>query len=391
MAHKEIAAFEDLATQIFDFAESFPRLADLGVEPLRGAPGERGALLLQGPLKMLQTVVMVTVNGKAQGVADRFKALLSRSKWVAADAVDGALAGSFTPQPTRPWMSGAEGLKERLREHDPATQFVLLLVAEGLNGGCCQHGTVSGIAAVEDRGPCAFVLDHGRSRTGKRPGFNYSGSLRPARVTPARPVPDAIAKPDYFSDGNPAAEAAHPARNTPPVLNEAEAAKMRHANRIGREILDAAARVVRVGVTTDEIDRVVHDATIAAGAYPAPLHYHDFPKSVCTSVNEVVCHGIPDLRPLEDGDIVNVDVSAIVDGYHTDLNETFCVGTVAAPVRALVKASHDSLWKVRTRRRPRRPRRPRRARRPRRPRRTTRALRRSTSASPACCTATSAA
>ena len=85
MAHKEIAAFEDLATQIFDFAESFPRLADLGVEPLRGAPGERGVLLLQGPLKMLQTVVMVTVNGKAQGVADRFKALLSRSKWVAAD------------------------------------------------------------------------------------------------------------------------------------------------------------------------------------------------------------------------------------------------------------------------------------------------------------------
>ena len=71
---------------------------------------------------------------------------------------------------------------------------------------------ILGIAAVEDRGPCAFVLDHGRSRTGKRPGFNYSGSLRPARVTPARPVPDAIAKPDYFSDGNPAAEAAHPAR-----------------------------------------------------------------------------------------------------------------------------------------------------------------------------------
>ena len=135
------------------------------------------------------------------------------------------------------------------------------------------------------------------------------------------------------------------------------AAKMRHANRIGREILDAAARVVRVGVTTDEIDRVVHDATIAAGAYPAPLHYHDFPKSVCTSVNEVVCHGIPDLRELQDGDIVNVDVSAVLDGYHTDLNETFCVGTVAAPVRALVKASHDSLWKVRTRRRPRRPRR----------------------------------
>ena len=215
---------------------------------------------------MLQTVVMVTVNGKAQGVADRFKALLSRSKWVAADAVDGALAGSFTPQPTRPWMSGAEGLKERLREHDPATQFVLLLVAEGLNGGCCQHGTVSGIAAVEDARAVRVrarprAEPHGQAARLQLLGLAAAGA-RDARAAGARRDREAR----LLFRRQPRRRGGAWARNTPPVLNEAEAAKMRHANRIGREILDAAARVVRVGVTTDEIDRVVHDATIAAGA-----------------------------------------------------------------------------------------------------------------------------
>ena len=90
----------------------------------------------------------------------------------------------------------------------------------------------------------------------------------------------------------------------------------------------------------------MHDFTIEHGAYPAPLHYFDFHKSVCTSVNEVVCHGIPDLRELEDGDIVNVDISCILDGYHSDLNETFCVGNVSAEKKKLIKATHDSLFKA---------------------------------------------
>lgn len=81
----------------------------------------------------------------------------------------------------------------------------------------------------------------------------------------------------------------------------------------------------------------MHDTTIANGAYPSPLWYHNFPKSVCTSVNEVVCHGIPDARPLQDGDIVNVDVSCLLNGYHGDLNETFCVGEVDAASKHLVK------------------------------------------------------
>jgi methionyl aminopeptidase len=129
-------------------------------------------------------------------------------------------------------------------------------------------------------------------------------------------VPEACAAnvPDYAADGNPRFESAHPFQLSPPCLDAAGAAKARAVARLGRHILDAAHALVRPGITTDELDRCVHEITIEAGAYPAPLNYRNFPKSVCTSVNEVVCHGIPDSRELQDGDIVNVDVSAILDG-----------------------------------------------------------------------------
>jgi len=110
---------------------------------------------------------------------------------------------------------------------------------------------------------------------------------------------------------------------------------------IGRAVLDAGGRAVGVGVTCDEIDRVVHEATIAHDAYPSPLNYYNFPKSVCTSVNEVICHGVPDDRPLEEGDIVNIDVSVYVGGYHADLNETFFVGKqVQSAVTATKNCRH---------------------------------------------------
>lgn len=101
-------------------------------------------------------------------------------------------------------------------------------------------------------------------------------------------------------------------------------------------MLDACSAAVRPGVTTDEIDRICHEVTLAGGGYPSPLNYCSFPKSCCTSVNEVICHGIPDARPLEDGDIVNLDISVYLGGFHADLNETVCVGSVDAPGRALV-------------------------------------------------------
>lgn len=119
---------------------------------------------------------------------------------------------------------------------------------------------------------------------------------------------------------------------------------LRHACAMGREVLDIAGNALRVGVTTDEIDRIVHEACIERDVYPSPLNYYNFPKSVCTSVNEVICHGIPDYREIEDGDIVNIDVTVFnKGGYHGDLNETFCVGKVDEDGQLLVKTAFDCL------------------------------------------------
>lgn len=101
-----------------------------------------------------------------------------------------------------------------------------------------------------------------------------------------------------------------------------------------------------VGVTSDEIDRIVHEAAVDRDCYPSPLNYHGFPKSCCTSINEVICHGIPDTRPLADGDICNIDVTVYHRGYHGDLNETLLIGDVNQEGRNLVKTTWECLQKV---------------------------------------------
>jgi len=101
--------------------------------------------------------------------------------------------------------------------------------------------------------------------------------------------------------------------------------------------------MIRPGVRTDEIDHAVHEYIVSKGGYPSPLNYYKFPKSCCTSVNEVICHGIPDLRPLKDGDIVNVDITVFYQGQHGDLNETFFVGDVDEESKRLVKGTYDCL------------------------------------------------
>ena len=111
-------------------------------------------------------------------------------------------------------------------------------------------------------------------------------------------------------------------------------------------MLDACAAAVRPGVTTDELDRIAHEVTVAGGGYPSPLNYCSFPKSCCTSVNEVICHGIPDMRPLDDGDIVNLDISVYLNGYHGDLNETVLCGAVDEAGRNLVKGAWECLAKA---------------------------------------------
>ena len=106
-------------------------------------------------------------------------------------------------------------------------------------------------------------------------------------------------------------------------------------------MLDAAGRLVAPGVTTDAIDAVVTEESIKRGAYPSPLNYHGFPKSCCTSVNEVLCHGIPDSSVLQDGDIINIDITCYYGGYHGDCSETFLVGEVDEAGKQLVKVTHD--------------------------------------------------
>lgn len=121
---------------------------------------------------------------------------------------------------------------------------------------------------------------------------------------------------------------------------------MRVASRLGRLCLDAAADAIAVGVTTDEVDRIVHETAVENDCYPSPLNYYNFPKSCCTSVNEVICHGIPDMRPLEDGDLCNVDVTVYHRGFHGDLNETFFVGNVSEKHKKLVQVTYESLCKA---------------------------------------------
>lgn len=117
-------------------------------------------------------------------------------------------------------------------------------------------------------------------------------------------------------------------------------------NLLGRGALDAGHAAVKAGVTTDEIDKIVHKYIIDHDAYPSPLNYNGFKKSLCTSVNEVICHGIPDDRPLENGDIVNLDVSVYFKGFHIDLNETYFVGEVSESSKFLVEKAYTCLQKA---------------------------------------------
>lgn len=161
------------------------------------------------------------------------------------------------------------------------------------------------------------------------PDFSFTGPLRPwPPGPPPKPLPASILRPDYAETGIPRSEldVRNKAATTIPILTNEEQQKLRTVCRMARQVLDAAGRAIKVGATGDQIDRIVHDECIRMGAYPSPLNYQGFPRSCCVSVNEVICHGIPDTRPFAEGDIVNVDVTLYYDGFHGDLNETYIVG-----------------------------------------------------------------
>eukprot|EP00746_Dinoflagellata_sp_MGD_P027086 gnl/MRDRNA2_/MRDRNA2_16386_c0_seq1.p1 gnl/MRDRNA2_/MRDRNA2_16386_c0~~gnl/MRDRNA2_/MRDRNA2_16386_c0_seq1.p1 ORF type:complete len:491 (+),score=93.76 gnl/MRDRNA2_/MRDRNA2_16386_c0_seq1:111-1475(+) len=172
----------------------------------------------------------------------------------------------------------------------------------------------------------------------------YSGKMRPGKLSARRTVPKHIPRPEYAVSGFPQGEV-DAAGGRIEIKSAKDIEGMRAAGRIAREVLDAAGRAVAVGVTTDYIDEIVHNETIARGAYPSPLNYHGFPKSCCTSVNEVIAHGIPDSYKLEDGDIINIDVTVYFGEYHGDLSETFLVGNVDEKGKHLVKVCHDA-WQA---------------------------------------------
>lgn len=129
-----------------------------------------------------------------------------------------------------------------------------------------------------------------------------------------------------------------------PLLAKPEREAMRRASRFNAQLFDHVRDHVRAGITTAEIDRLVHDYTLLHGHQPAPLGYQGFPKSCCTSINDVICHGIPGPYPLQEGDIVNLDITTIVDGWHGDCSETFLIGEVSDSARRVTQCSFDCLY-----------------------------------------------
>jgi methionyl aminopeptidase len=164
-----------------------------------------------------------------------------------------------------------------------------------------------------------------------------AGHLVPGRVSPLRSVPKQITRPEYV--GKQA-----PARYTGSDVYDAEAvSRIRDSGRIAAQAIALVGASIRPGVSTDELDAIGHDFMIANDAYPSTLGYRGYPKSLCSSVNEVICHGIPDDTVLEDGDIVNIDITAFKNGVHGDSNQTFIVGEASDDITLLVDRTRESL------------------------------------------------
>ena len=179
-----------------------------------------------------------------------------------------------------------------------------------------------------------------RKRKAKVPAAPVSDPpVRPGMQSPRRSVPADIARPPYALTGDPGPSV------LPLVRTPDEIQSMRKAGAVAAEVLLHVGKHVEVGITTDKLDQIAHDETVRLGAYPSPLNYRGYPKSVCTSVNEVICHGIPDPRQLRDGDIVNIDVTVFYEGMHGDTSVTFLVGEVDDWSRHLVRETRTAMYK----------------------------------------------
>jgi methionyl aminopeptidase len=160
-------------------------------------------------------------------------------------------------------------------------------------------------------------------------------TLRPGRVSPMRQVPAQIKRPEYVGRK-------HPKIGEPNVKDAQTIEAMRVAGRIAALALAEVGKHVEPGVTTDELDRIGHEFLCDHGAYPSTLGYRGYPKSLCSSLNEVICHGIPDDTVVANGDIVNIDITAFIGGVHGDTNATFLAGDVDEESRRLVERTHEA-------------------------------------------------
>jgi methionyl aminopeptidase len=164
-----------------------------------------------------------------------------------------------------------------------------------------------------------------------------AGHLTAGHVSPGRPAPGHIPRPEYVGRRDPRED------DHGDVYTPAEIELIRESGRIAAGALEMVAAAIRPGITTDELDAIAHEYLIERDAYPSTLGYRGFPKSCCTSVNEVVCHGIPDDTALVEGDILNIDITAYKDGMHGDLNATFPVGQVGRDAADLIERTREAL------------------------------------------------
>jgi methionyl aminopeptidase len=162
--------------------------------------------------------------------------------------------------------------------------------------------------------------------------------LNPGRISPPRQVPASIPRPEYVGKKT-------PVTGEPDIKTTEIIARMRVAGKLAAQALAEVGRHIEPGVTTDYLDEVGHDFLVSHGAYPSTLGYKRYPKSLCTSLNEVICHGIPDDTVIGDGDIVNIDITGYLNGVHGDTNATFLAGNVDEESRLLVERTHEAMMR----------------------------------------------
>lgn len=166
------------------------------------------------------------------------------------------------------------------------------------------------------------------------------GTLKPGTLSPKLSVPAHIDRPEYMFHSGPEVVTASDIK-TPETVE-----KIRRAGRIAAQAMEAAAAAIAPGITTDALDKIAHEYLCDHGAYPSCLGYMGFPKSICTSINEVICHGIPDSTVLNEGDIINLDVTAYIDGVHGDTNATYGVGQIDEQSALLIERTHNSMMRA---------------------------------------------